>query len=144
VRSGAELARKYAGQTRLKLELELAGDLPHVLLDPTEIEQVVVNLITNAVQAADGAAHVQVRTSARDGGVELCVRDHGPGMAPEVLSHVFDPFFSTRRSQGGTGLGLSICHGIATDHGGTISAESEPGRGATFRLWLPAAPTTST
>ena len=143
VRAGADLARKYAGQTRLKLELELAGDLPPVLLDPTEIEQVAVNLITNAVQVADGPAHVHVRTAARDSGVELCVRDQGPGMTPEVLSHVFDPFFSTRRSQGGTGLGLSICHGIAVDHGGTISAESEPGRGATFRLWLPAAPPAS-
>jgi signal transduction histidine kinase len=70
------------------------------------------------------------------------VIDHGTGMAPAILGRIFDPFFTTRPAgEGrGTGLGLAICHAIVTDHGGTITVESEVGKGSTFRVELPAAP----
>ncbi|HSW49989.1 MAG TPA: ATP-binding protein, partial [Bryobacteraceae bacterium] len=73
------------------------------------------------------------------GGVEVRVTDDGHGIAPEILPRVFEPFFSTKPGEG-TGLGLSICQDIVRDHGGRITVESELGQGATFRIWLPAAP----
>jgi len=129
-----EMTRRYGAD----LELELAPGLPEVLANPTEMEQLLANLIRNALQAGGYGIHVLVSTAERGGKVRLSVRDDGPGMPPEVREQIFDPFFTTREASGGTGLGLSMVHGIVSGHGGTISVHSEPGRGTEVRVELPA------
>jgi signal transduction histidine kinase len=111
-----------------------------VSANPQEIKQVVLNLLTNALDSVDEGGLVEVRLSGGGGWAELEVADNGCGMTPEVLEHVFEPFFTRRREGQGTGLGLSISYRIVADHGGTIEAQSAgPGRGATFHVRLPLA-----
>jgi signal transduction histidine kinase len=103
-----------------------------------EIKQVVLNLLTNALDSMDDGGTVWIELCSRDGMAELVVRDNGCGMDAQVLEHVFEPFFTRRRAGQGTGLGLSISYRIIADHGGDIRAESPgPGQGATFRVRLP-------
>jgi C4-dicarboxylate-specific signal transduction histidine kinase len=139
VRHAAELSSTYLEGHQLRLELELAEDLPPVLMNTIEIEQVIVNLIKNAVEAGGGHAHVTLSSAARNGHVVVTIHDDGPGIPPDVAARIFDPFFTTKLGKGGTGLGLSICHGIVSEHGGTISVLSQPGAGTTFTINLPAA-----
>ena len=108
--------------------------LPHPVVNPAEIEQVLVNLIRNSVQA--GATTIDVSTRCHDDTVCVSVKDNGQGIADSDLPHVFVPFFSSDESRG-TGLGLSICYGIVEDHDGRIEADSKIGEGATFTIWLP-------
>ena len=137
VRAAEELSRGDMRRSGTQLRLELEEPLPLVKGDATELEQVVINLITNAAHASERGQEVRVRTLTGNGCVQVRVRDEGHGMAPDVRRHVFDPFFTTRGQQGGTGLGLSIAHGIVEDHGGTIEMESEVGRGTTVTVSLP-------
>ncbi len=105
-----------------------------------EIKQVVLNLLTNALDSLDENGTVQVEVTAISDFAEIIVRDNGCGMAPEVLKHIFEPFFTRRRGGQGTGLGLSISYRIVSDHGGTIEGQSEgAGKGATFIVRLPLA-----
>ncbi len=116
---------------------------PDVMASFGQIGQVLVNLVTNAAKATprNGKGEVVVRLGPGDPGMaRIEVIDNGVGMAPDVVERIFDPFFTTRPAGEGTGLGLPICHAIVTAHGGTIAVESEVGRGATFRVELPAAP----
>ena len=107
-------------------------------VNPQEIKQVVLNLLTNALDSLDDDGVVQIELSARDGHAVLSVADTGFGMAPEVLEHVFEPFFTRRRGGRGIGLGLSITYRIIADHGGRIEAASDgAGQGSTFRVHLP-------
>ena len=131
----ANLIRKLVENRGATLELELAEDLPRVILHQTEIEQVIVSLVRNAVQAE--ATRVVLRTQSTLDGVKLMVQDNGSGIAPEDLPRLFDPFFTTRYDQGGVGLGLSIAHGIVTDHGGEIEVERDSGPGTTLVVRLP-------
>jgi signal transduction histidine kinase len=107
-----------------------------VVIDPTELEQVVMNLVQNAVQA--GARGIGLRTAVRQGYARIVVRDDGHGIDRHDLERIFDPFFTTRRGDGGTGLGLSIVHGIVTRYGGRIDVQSRVGRGTRFTIDLPA------
>jgi PAS domain S-box-containing protein len=118
---------------------------PDVMASAGQIEQVVVNLVTNAVKATPAGKHgeVVIRTSTGSHGMaRLEVIDHGTGIAPAILGRIFEPFFTTRQvGEGkGTGLGLAICHAIVAAHGGTMTVETEVGKGSTFRVELPAAP----
>lgn len=123
---------------------------PHeVNADSTQIEQVLTNLVMNAIQAMPGGGEVEVRIDQEQatpptdkGGAEqtyLClkVRDEGVGISKEALEHIFEPFYTTKGSSQGTGLGLSIARDIVQDHGGWIAAESEPVRGSCFAIYLP-------
>ncbi|HEY3450214.1 MAG TPA: cache domain-containing protein [Myxococcales bacterium] len=125
-----------------KVILELAPDLPKVKGNSQRLEQVLVNLLINAAQAIEekqGMGTIQVRTLARpDGRVAMCVKDDGAGMTEEVRRRIFDPFFTTKRHRHGTGLGLSVSYGIVSEHGGAIEVDSAPGKGAEFRVLLPA------
>jgi signal transduction histidine kinase len=122
---------------RREIRLAHAGPVL-VSANPQEIKQVVLNLLTNALDSVDEGGLVDVRLSGGGGWAELEVVDNGCGMTPEVLEHVFEPFFTRRREGQGTGLGLSISYRIVADHGGTIEAQSAgPGRGATFHVRLP-------
>ncbi len=103
-----------------------------------EIKQVVLNLLTNALDSLDEDGTVRIELAARGYHAEMTVIDNGCGMAPEVLKHIFEPFFTRRRGGQGTGLGLSISYRIVSDHGGTIEGHSAgAGQGATFRMCLP-------
>ena len=105
----------------------------------TQIQQIVLNLITNAEHALREAPYKSIRiTTAREEGFALLkIQDSGSGILPDVLPRIFDPFYSTKDVGEGTGMGLSICHGIAESHRGALCVESEPGKGATFLLRLP-------
>ena len=121
---------------------ELAADLPALAADAHQLQQVLVNLVTNAHQAmrsASGARRLTIRTgaSAAGGPVWLEVGDTGPGIPPEVEARLFEPFFTTKPVGQGTGLGLSICKGIVEGHDGRLGVEAGRGRGATFRVELP-------
>jgi two-component system NtrC family sensor kinase len=123
------------GRVELVRELEPAT----ALANANQIQQIVVNLVVNAVQALAGEGRITVSTGpAGPGRVRLAVSDSGPGIRPEVARRIFEPFFTTKAEGQGTGLGLSICYQIAEEHGGTIRLEPGPDRGACFAVELPA------
>jgi PAS domain S-box-containing protein len=119
--------------------------LPDVTCHSGKVNQVVMNLLSNAIDACEAGGRVVVRTEVapRANGVLIRVSDNGQGIAPEIRERIFDPFFTTKPVGRGTGLGLSISYGIVSAHGGRITVESAPGRGATFTVWLPLAPPTA-
>jgi len=122
---------------RIRLETVLGHGLPSLMIDRHMIEQVLMNLILNAVQAMKNGGVLTIRTSVVEGICRVEVRDSGAGISPSVLPHVFDPFFTTKSEGEGTGLGLSVNLGIVERHGGKILVESEVGIGTTFTLCLP-------
>ena len=122
-----------------RIVLELEDGLPQVEANPTELEQVIVNLVRNSLQSREQGVTVVIRTMATAAGIRVAVTDDGPGMSKSEREHMFDPFFTSRQKKGGTGLGLSIARGIVESHGGTIEAQSEHGEGATVTIELPRA-----
>lgn len=139
VSAACQAASEYARERGAWVETELAASLPDVLINPMQVEQVVINLVKNAVDAGEPGRKVSVRTASGPLGGRLVVQDWGRGMTDDQLRHLFDPFFTTRQQRGGTGLGLSIVHGIIAEHGGLITVDSRPGRGSTFTIDLPSA-----
>jgi len=121
----------------IKVDQKLAGSLPDLTADPTQINQIVVNLVVNALQAMPHGGLLTIET--RQEGELLClvVADTGIGMTEEVKSKVFIPFFTTKEIDEGTGLGLSVVHGIVAAHEGSIQVESSPGKGSRFEIRLP-------
>ncbi len=119
--------------------MNLKEDLPHLMADKAQLEQVVLNLIINAGEAMDGKGLLKIEThySSRPPFIFFSVEDTGPGIAPEIISRIFEPFFTTKRPGRGTGLGLSITHGIVQRHGGRIQVESKLGVGTKFTVILP-------
>ncbi len=136
---GLETALKIC-QSQLKNRVEIRreyGDLPLVPCAPSQINQVFLNLLTNAAQAIEGEGIVTLRTRVDADQAVIEIADSGCGMDPETLAHIFEPFFTTKPVGQGTGLGLSIVFRIIEDHRGRIEAESTPGVGTTFRIRLP-------
>jgi PAS domain S-box-containing protein len=121
---------------------DLDPALPAVRADEQRLQQVFLNLIVNAEHALQQRPErrLTVRTRTVDTWMEIEMCDTGVGMTPEVLAHIFEPFFTTKPEGTGTGLGLSVSYGIVHSHGGTLTAESAPGAGATFRVRLPLDP----
>jgi signal transduction histidine kinase len=113
------------------------ADVPLVACHPGQLNQVFMNLLVNAIQAIAGPGTIRVRVGVDDGAVRIDVEDTGSGIAPEHLSRIFDPGFTTKGVGVGTGLGLAICHRIVEAHGGTIAARSQPGGGTVFSVRLP-------
>ncbi len=147
------LHRVVREDTELRLGLQSGGAA--VLIDPSDLEQVVINLVINARDAlpSGGAIRIdsarwQVTAANRPAGesvppgeyVRLSVADNGVGMTPEVESHLFEPFFTTKEVGQGTGLGLAFVHGVAKHSGGFTSVETAPGKGTTISVYLPVAP----
>ncbi len=124
--------------SNIELKLALAEPLPGVYVDEHQIQQVLVNLVVNAVQAMVPGGHLTISSRVASGRVELSVHDDGKGIAPEHLPQIFDPFFSTKGVDG-TGLGLSVSYGIIKNHHGDIRVESRVGGGTTFIIGLPTA-----
>ena len=125
----------------IALATDLPEGLPAVGADPGQLQQVLLNLFVNALEAtpAGGRVAVSARPSRQDGrsGLIIEVSDTGPGIPPEALGRIFDPFFTTKPPGQGTGLGLAICRDIMRDHGGILTVHSRKGLGTTFSAWLP-------
>jgi C4-dicarboxylate-specific signal transduction histidine kinase len=137
--SAYSLLREQLRLHQIEVALDLSPDDPHVLGNAIQLEQVILNLLTNARDAvADSVQRwIGIETSIEEGMVRLSVADSGPGIPHEMQQRIFDPFFTTKDVGEGTGLGLSIVYGIIQDHGGSISVASNPGEGATFTVRLP-------
>ena len=117
------------------------GEIPDISCAPSQINQVFLNLITNAAQALPPQnGEITLVTRSERGGVTVEITDNGSGIPPDVLPKIFDPFFTTKDIGKGTGLGLSISYQIVKDHGGSIHAESKVGHGTKFTVWLPIKP----
>jgi PAS domain S-box-containing protein len=138
VRETLLLAESQITKQGVNVAVALAPDLPPILGDADTLQQVMLNLVTNARDAVGSGGEIRIVTAVResDQRIELVVADTGRGIAPEDLTRIFDPFFTTKAA--GTGLGLSLTHGIVREHGGTIDVESTPGRGTRFLLAFPA------
>ncbi|MFI5231049.1 MAG: PAS domain S-box protein [Gemmatimonadales bacterium] len=135
-----ELRRYPLKMQQIALVVEFGDNLPATWADPFQLQQVFINLLSNAEQALAahaGERRVTVRTELRGGSLVASVADTGPGIAPEHLPHIFNPFYTTKPRGIGTGLGLSISFGIVREHGGTLQVASEAGKGAVFELSLP-------
>jgi PAS domain S-box-containing protein len=135
-----ELRRYPLKMQQIALVVEFAEDLPATWADPFQLQQVFINLLSNAEQAlasSSGERRITVRTELRDGSLVTTITDTGPGIAPEHLPHIFNPFYTTKPRGVGTGLGLSISFGIVREHGGTLQLASEAGKGAAFEVTLP-------
>jgi signal transduction histidine kinase len=124
--------------SNIDLTMSLFPHLPPVFIDRHQIQQVLINLITNAVQAMTpgSSLFIGTRSGKEPGVVEVTIKDSGKGIPPEYVPHIFDPFFSTK-GEGGTGLGLSVSYGIVRNHSGDIRVESKVGVGTTFTMELP-------
>ena len=122
---------------RIEVDKNLASDLPNVMADGSQMEQVFVNLLINAVQAVpnDGTVQVKSSLSEQESCVSIEVTDNGPGISRKEQSKIFEPFFSTKPN--GTGLGLSVSYGIVRNHQGNISVQSRPGKGTRFIVNIP-------
>ena len=128
------------GKNVIKHKAEVIRDfgmLPKVSCSPSQINQVFLNLVTNAAQAIEGYGRIMIKTVADDQYVHVVVRDNGKGIPPENLARIYDPFYTTKPIGEGTGLGLSIVFGIIKDHGGHIQVKSEVGKGTAFCISLP-------
>jgi signal transduction histidine kinase len=125
----------------IQIFTRFSDGVPWISLDRSQMKQVVLNLIHNALHAMPTGGELHIATARRrrnkSDWLTICLTDTGTGIAPENLERVFEPFFTTRSKDGGTGLGLSVSYGIVADHGGFIDVESQVGKGSTFTIWLP-------
>jgi two-component system NtrC family sensor kinase len=139
-----ELMEREARSSGIKFETDLDETLKPVLSDPSQLQQVFLNLITNAIDAHDGKRYGTIRIATRADGehqkVRIVFADTGAGIPKEILGKIFDPFFTTKAVGKGTGLGLSICYSIMQRLGGSISVKSEVGQGTEFTLTIPYQP----
>ena len=137
------LLQHFAKSRGVTLAVSIPPALPQVHVDPGHLQQVLINLLTNAIEATPAGGRVEV-TGARQAdegrpGVVIAVRDTGAGIPENVLPRIFDPFFSTKPAREGAGLGLSICRDLVRSNGSEIDVASTPGEGTTFTVWLPEA-----
>ena len=124
----------------IEVVTHFAAELPEIVADHFQMQQVFLNIVLNAEQAmiaSKGRGNLTVTTEKREGMIWISFADSGPGIPPDIINRIFDPFFTTKEVGKGTGLGLSICYGIITKQGGRIYAQSQPGQGATFIVELP-------
>jgi signal transduction histidine kinase len=130
-----------AGEARRRgVDLGFEGDAAshRIDADPDQLQQVVLNLVKNALAATPKGGRITVRVEAAADQVRLIVRDTGTGIAADMVPRLFEPFFTTRAADGGTGLGLAVVRAIAVEHHATVAVASEPGRGAEFVVSFPA------
>jgi two-component system, NtrC family, sensor kinase len=136
IESTLNILRFRAAAKKVEFEKQLEP-LPPIRCCPAKINQAVLNLVANAIDACREGGRVTIRTRAVGPNLEIHIIDNGAGIPPNIRDKIFDPFFTTKPPGMGTGLGLSITHGIVADHGGRIEVESSPGQGAHFTIRLP-------
>jgi two-component system NtrC family sensor kinase len=127
--------QKRGGNINIKFEIE--ENLPFVNADEGQMQQAIIALATNAIDAMPGGGTLTFRLFAQGNRVVVEVQDSGHGIAPDDLSKIFEPFFTTKEVGKGTGLGLAVCYGIVTEHDGRLSVRSNVGAGTTFSIFLP-------
>jgi len=137
VEDGLYLLESRCAKSRIEVLRMLEEDLPDVVADASQLQQVLVNLVVNAIQAMPDGGRLTIATHHRESKAVLTVSDTGLGMSGEVRKKVFLPFFTTKDVNQGTGLGLAVAHGIVSAHGGRISVESRPGQGSCFEVEIP-------
>ena len=138
IRDGLLFLESRCAREGISLVRRLEEKLPEITADPSQLHQVLVNLVVNAIQAMPHGGTLTIETRSQGDRIILTVGDTGLGMTDEVLKQLFIPFFTTKDIGHGTGLGLSVVHGIVSSHGGTIRVESKPGTGSRFVVTLPA------
>jgi PAS domain S-box-containing protein len=139
IQRSVELISHQAFFHNIKVVRQLDQGLPQIIGDPGQLQQVFTNLLLNAADAMAGSGTITITTqpAPQGEGVVLKFADTGTGIPPDVIDKIFEPFFTTKPPGQGTGLGLSIVYGVMQRHGGSIEAESRPGEGTTFTVWLP-------
>jgi CheY-like chemotaxis protein len=140
VRGAVALRRNQLLNQQIEVLVELPAEVVPVWGNTVNLQQVLMNLLVNAehaIRAHRGRGHVWIRFAVEEGRAAVVVDDDGPGVPPELLNRVFDPFYTTKPEGEGTGLGLSVSAGIVADHGGRITAAQRPGGGARFTVELP-------
>jgi signal transduction histidine kinase len=140
--SALEMIRGRMRKHNIEFKLSHDADAPKLTCMPSQISQVILNLLINAVQAIEATGRMEGGliefTTAREGdSLLIAIGDNGCGIDPTSIPQLFDPFFTTKSAGEGTGLGLSITHNIIMGHGGRIEVESRPGEGTCFRVYLP-------
>jgi two-component system NtrC family sensor kinase len=131
------LLENYARTSNIDIQTDLAANIPIIASDQAQLQQVFLNLVSNAIDAIGNGGTIEVRTRKLDSNIHVHVKDNGPGMTPETQRKIFEPFYTTKSDGRGTGLGLSVSLGIIEKMGGTITVESKVGEGSTFTVKLP-------
>ena len=124
-------------QNDIEIALEMEPALPSIIGDPAQLNQVLVNLVVNAIHAMPGGGTLTIRTACKSNRVTMQVEDTGQGIAEAIRDKIFMPFFTTKAVDQGTGLGLSVVYGIVNEHGGTVTMHSQEGLGSLFEVELP-------
>jgi two-component system NtrC family sensor kinase len=134
-----EFLRNEAHYRNIQILTQYSPDLPQIVSDTAQLQQVFLNLLNNAIDAIgkDGEIRVETSLNPKDRNIVIVIKDNGPGIPNEVLNRIFDPFFTTKEVGKGTGLGLSISYSIVEKLGGRIMVASQEGQGTTFTIYLP-------
>ncbi len=140
VKRTLKLVEKQAAFHDIRFEVELSDNPPQIYADQNQLQQVLLNLIINARDAMDGKGKIifSAKQWTDRGGIHFSITDHGCGISQESMDRIFEPFFSTKGDRG-NGLGLAAVRGIVQEHGGSVSVDSEVGKGSTFHIYLPPA-----
>lgn len=138
VRSAANLINHQKRSAGISLEIDVEETLPRISADGSQIQQAIIALATNAIDAMGEGGQLTFRSFAKGTRVVIEIADTGTGILQENMSKIFEPFFTTKEIGKGTGLGLAVCYGIISEHGGRISVRSNVGKGTTFSIFLPA------
>jgi PAS domain S-box-containing protein len=137
IEDAVEVVQERLKTHHIKIETAFADPVPALYADSDQMSQVLLNLFINAIHAMPDGGALRVNVARKDGTVRMIISDTGCGISEKDLSHIFNPFFTTKEVGKGTGLGLTVVHGIIHEHGGTISVDSKPGQGTTFTIDLP-------
>lgn len=132
-----DMLENYARINNIDIQTDLDTDIPIIAGDEAQLQQVYMNLISNSIDAIGKDGLIKVKSRKDDQNITVSITDDGPGIPPDQLKRVFDPFFTTKHKRKGTGLGLWICYSIIEKLGGTITLESEVGKGSTFKISIP-------
>ena len=132
-----ELLQSHAQISNIKISKDFQSELPIIASDQSQLQQVFLNLINNAIDAVEKDGLIEIKTRKKDSHIVVAIKDNGPGMDEEHLKKVFDPFFTTKEAGKGIGLGLSVSYNIIKKLGGTIKAESKLSEGAVFSIKIP-------
>jgi PAS domain S-box-containing protein len=137
IEDSLEMFQERLAKSRVKVEMQIDEACPRVLADGDQMSQVMINLIMNALHAMEDGGTLRIAMAQDEEMVKLAVADTGHGIPPEAVKRIFEPFFTTKEFGKGTGLGLTVVKGIIEEHHGTITVESEEGRGTRFTILLP-------